>query len=334
MKKIFLAIILFLTFACSKEVIESNIETINHYVITDDPNDPVQHKRYEIFTQYGVPVYFNDTVSITPNGVDYFGNTIYNVETIDLRWGYESSDNSRYTYEYISADEDKLEMLLLVEDYLKMAKKAIYPFSVLAVKKLTITDEDRNTSGDAKYGRFGIYFRCLLLTNGWGMKDNDKDEVIDKADVPSGIKLQIARQKIKNYSTQLLMFNVVSRLEWYDTFWPLIDKSLPAGYSAWGLLDEPIFYKTYLGWGYTMEQIKEIQDELRKTIAAYGFVTGGTGMNYSSPFNYGDDVDGYLRQMLRMTKKEFVELYKDFPLVMKKANVLYDILENEIGLYL
>lgn len=62
MKQIGLYILLIcLLLACLKEDgITPGIGFENLYTIQDDPNDSIQHKRYELYTTYGVPVFFND----------------------------------------------------------------------------------------------------------------------------------------------------------------------------------------------------------------------------------------------------------------------------------
>ena len=56
-------LLVFLAVACQKESeITSSIGFENLYEIKDDPTDSIQHKRYEIYQTYGVPVYFNDTI--------------------------------------------------------------------------------------------------------------------------------------------------------------------------------------------------------------------------------------------------------------------------------
>ena len=52
-----------LLLACQKEDgITPGTGFENLYTIQDDPNDSIQHKRYELYTTYGVPVFFNDTI--------------------------------------------------------------------------------------------------------------------------------------------------------------------------------------------------------------------------------------------------------------------------------
>ena len=65
MKKLWLLLIsvLMLT-ACSEDKISGDgVDLTNEFEITDNPNDPVQHERYQIFKEYNVPVLFNDTIA-------------------------------------------------------------------------------------------------------------------------------------------------------------------------------------------------------------------------------------------------------------------------------
>ena len=63
MKNVIYLILSFLILGCEKEnELTSKIELENLYEIKDDPTDPVKHRIYEIYSEYGVPVYFNDTM--------------------------------------------------------------------------------------------------------------------------------------------------------------------------------------------------------------------------------------------------------------------------------
>ena len=74
---IILLIALVCVTSCSKEdAIDKQTVLENVYTIEDDPNDPVQHKRYQIYQTYQVPVYFNDTISVKEIGTDWYGNPV------------------------------------------------------------------------------------------------------------------------------------------------------------------------------------------------------------------------------------------------------------------
>ena len=95
MKQIGLYILLIcLLLACQKEDgITPGIGFENLYTIQDDPNDSIQHKRYELYTTYGVPVFFNDTIGKVFVKVDVNGDSVFRYETLDLNWTFSGSNS-------------------------------------------------------------------------------------------------------------------------------------------------------------------------------------------------------------------------------------------------
>ena len=87
---ILLAAATLLTAACDdSEKLENRIDFSSPYAI-EDSDDPIQHRRYELFRDYGVSVFFNDTVSSSYVGDDFAGDPIYRYETIDLKCEFSS----------------------------------------------------------------------------------------------------------------------------------------------------------------------------------------------------------------------------------------------------
>lgn len=73
--------------ACQKEDdLGNEIDFSNPYVITDDADDPVQQERYRLYTEYGVSVYFSDTVGQVYVRDDIYGNPVYRYEVLDPCW--------------------------------------------------------------------------------------------------------------------------------------------------------------------------------------------------------------------------------------------------------
>ena len=78
-----------LLLACQKEDgITPGTGFENLYTIQDDPNDSIQHKRYELYTTYGVPVFFNDTIGKVFVKTDVNGDSVFRYETLDLNWAF------------------------------------------------------------------------------------------------------------------------------------------------------------------------------------------------------------------------------------------------------
>ena len=52
------------------------------------------------------------------------------------------------------------------------------------------------------------------------------------------------------------------------------------------------------------------------------------------PMDEDDDLNVFMREMLRFSREEFETLWGDYPLVMQKYDILYDLLTNEFGVEL
>lgn len=336
MKNITILILAIFVLSCSEDKIIPNVENVNIYEIKSNANDSIEKKRYEIFKGYDVSVYFNDTVAIIEKGNDYWGNPIYQIEKLDLAWSFDSYQDIKIDYKYIKEDSLKMEALNMIEEYLKSSSKALYPQTVLAVEKMNTTDQ-RNDSTIFDKGKFKVYFKTLLITNKW--VSNGVTNGVSKDDFTNSVKLSITRQKINNFPLQLTPFGNISKSEWYGAMWTKLNPNIPENlkdpsFDMGGMLDQQWWFDWKKGEGYTDEQLQNILKGKRDIIAAFGFVGGSNRSSIFSPNDVKIDIDNYLVQMLRRSKKDFFSIYGQYPLVVKKANILYDILENEIGLKL
>lgn len=53
-----------------------------------------------------------------------------------------------------------------------------------------------------------------------------------------------------------------------------------------------------------------------------------------TPYDYNNDLINYVEEMLKYNKEEFEMLWGHSPLVMKKYDVLYDLIKNKLGVEL
>ena len=88
---------------------------------------------------------------------------------------------------------------------------------------------------------------------------------------------------------------------------------------------------------FTLEQIEAMRDAIRQLIGPFGFVSESekeiaAGMR--PPMDEDDDLNVFMREMLRFSREEFETLWGDYPLVMQKYDILYDLLTNEFGVEL
>lgn len=107
---------LFFAWACEEDdnLQPSGIER-DWLAIEDDPNDPLTHLRYEIYTNYGVSVYFNDTLG-SETRYDRYGNPYTHYETLKI--GYNLVTNNKPYYVLSDDEEDMMAALEAMNKYL------------------------------------------------------------------------------------------------------------------------------------------------------------------------------------------------------------------------
>ena len=127
-----------LLLACQKEDgITPGTGFENLYTIQDDPNDSIQHKRYELYTTYGVPVFFNDTIGKVFVKTDVNGDSVFRYETLDLNWAFNGTNSGSVTYQVTRLTDPGLMMksLRFAEIFLKNSQQALYPYALWLTEK-------------------------------------------------------------------------------------------------------------------------------------------------------------------------------------------------------
>ena len=82
------------------------------------------------------------------------------------------------------------------------------------------------------------------------------------------------------------------------------------------------------------EQVDEYFDHVRGLAGAFGFIGyGDYGFRYT-PDNVEKDLELYLEAMMKYPREEFLERWESSPLVIKKYEVLYSIIKEELGIEL
>ena len=92
--------ILFFVTGCSKENdLTPSPAGKNWFQLEDDSADRVQHAAYEVYTEWGIPVFCHDTIGSEERGTDHDGNIIVFHKVLDLNYGnYISDYTSNYLY--------------------------------------------------------------------------------------------------------------------------------------------------------------------------------------------------------------------------------------------
>ena len=333
--------------ACQKEDdITPGIGYENLYVIQDDPNDPVQHKRYELYQTYGVPVFFNDTIGKVFVKIDINGDSIFHYEVLDLNWTFNDDNSSSVTYQVTRLTDPDLQMkaLRFAEIYLENSQPALHPYAMWLTEKCY----ELSSAGVVEKG---IITRYRNLMFSWIEKMKDADML----KTANSYQKEVMKLKVQNYTEQLNAFNKITDERYYGAQWSeLYPDFIPA-------YDMPIYdftralqeewegnysyrndlktYGNYMNpdWPqgvWNDEQVDAYIAHIRGMVGAYGFVSYQPGDRYFAPKDTEVDLSLYLEEMMKYPREEFLERWESSALVIKKYEVLYSIIKEELGVEL
>ena len=333
--------------ACQKEDdITPGIGYENLYVIQDDPNDPVQHKRYELYQTYGVPVFFNDTIGKVFVKMDINGDSIFHYELLDLNWTFNGDNSGSVSYQVTRLSDPDLQMkaLQFAEIYLENSMPALYPYAMWLTEKCY----ELSSAGVVEKG---IITRYRNLMFSWIEKMEDEDML----ETANSYQKEVVKLKVQNYTEQLNAFNKITDERYYEAIWSDLYPDFIPAYDmrrydlAVALREEWEQYSTYRDelkkYGNYMntdfpqgvwndEQVDAYFEHVRGMVGAYGFVAYHMGDHYYTPKNTDMDLELYLEEMMKYPRKEFLERWESSPLVIKKYEVLYTIIKEELGIEL
>lgn len=345
MKKINLILSLLLALilcGCSEDVLEPSIDFSSPYVLTDDPSDPVRHACYEIYKQYGVPVFFNDTVASYAAGHDYYGNPLTRYETLDLNWNFQSHDRNSVTYrfDYLRTQQEQLDALSFAHLFLQRASKKMRPFSMMLADSIHVN------------GKTPIYhngFRTLVMTQLGGLSDEQVDScartilqsmVLDRVKLNTDLvaRFGAVSDKEKYYNRPWVSDGVNGGLgcqwgvEHRGTYWR------PQDLWEEGLAEKYILYAMYTN----VTSVEEFEAEralIFQQIGRYGFISGSASYSNMlahlySPDNIMQDLEYFVGQMLELGRSGFMARYGESPLVKRKFTILAEYIEGDLGVEL
>lgn len=355
MKRIGLYILLAcLGIACQKEDgITPGIIYENLYAITDDPTDSIQHRRYELFEKYGVPVFFNDTVGQVFVKVDVNGDSVFRYETLDLNWAFSSTNSSTVTYHVTRITDPALQMkaLRMAETYLENSFPALYPYALWLTKDCYVI------SSSVEQKEVVSRYRNLLFAGIDGIAEEDMPAKAKE------FRNEVVKLRVQNYETQVKAFNSVTDEKYYDVRWStLYPKEIvphwnnpntawyPFGFALekeWNQEDRSALLREVRNYGnntderfkmgkWTEEDFDVYNAYCRPLVGAFGFITYDvlSGSVAYTPQNTENDLTYYLEEMLKYSREEFLERWESSPLVLKKYEILYAVIRDELGVEL
>ncbi len=322
MRNIFYILLCVVLFACGKEdSLDSQICLDDLYAIQDVPEDPVKHEIYNIYKEYGVPVYFNDTIGKILLKYDKDGNPVYQIEKLDLAWKYSSYEKMNYTYSYITDKKRQMEVLGWIREYLNNADKALYPFCFFIPDSIFRENLD-NDEVIILEDLYLLGFRSLTMIGGNWKSGNEQKNLVN-------MKRSMVVQKINNFSNDLIDFKKVTDDNSYGhKYWNEVSDLIPKYYKC-DVLDPE-----YAG-RWTGEALRAKQVEARGYIGPLGFVMGAEmGNGLFTPWDKDEDIKCYVKVMLATPDTTFRKQWGIYPLVMEKYEVLYQIITEKLGVEL
>ena len=344
-----------LAFACQKEdEITPGIGYENLYVIVDNPNDSVQHKRYELYTTYGVPVYFNDTIGKVFVKLDVNGDSVFHYETLDLNWAFNSTNHGSVTYHVnrLTDPEQQMKALRFAEVFFQNSQPGLYPYALW----LTQSCYEISSSGAVVKNMITRY-RNLMFAGAQNLNEGNMQATA------VSYRNDIVKQKVQLYDAELKFFNEVTDQKYYNQMWKEFypDEEFPYYVyyvtatsnecSAQALEEEwagnARYRNTLKTYGnnttdkfptdpWTDEDFENYIVHTRGFVGGLGFVTysvGYMGVKFT-PRNTDKDLEFYLTEMLKYPRKEFLERWGSCPLVLKKYEILYAIIRDKLGVEL
>lgn len=334
--------------ACSddSEKLTNKIDFSSPYVIQDDPSDPVAHRRYEIYKEYEVSVFFNDTIQQTYIGKNYDGSSLYRYETLDLNWEFYSQTYSSidYDFDYLTTQEKQMKALDFVDVFLKKATGAMRPFCMFLTDTVTVT-ETANTSVVESKPVYLTNYRTLVMAQ---LQDYNSEQLDSLSTV---ILRSMVKSKLLQNKNLIDRFGAVSsKNSYYARYWVndgtngglgCTSKWFTTGYTFMSLNgmyeDEEYIYSSMKRWNLvtTFEDFEAVRNEMMTQVGAYGFISGDRYISLvKSPSDVDDDIEKFIDVILEIGAEEFNNRYGNSPLVMEKYNILADYIENDLGVAL
>lgn len=310
MKKIFYTIVLICTsFFISCDNNENDViytlQDENWWVNKDNPNSVLDHTIFQAFEQYGVPIFYNDTIGSQDRGTDAFGRPNIYYEVIKLNYTITGNIYAGDPTEYILStnEEDIMEGVKILRDYVL----ADFPDFINTPRSYLLVDTLRlglNVNGRLPYS--GSAFAGLTavavgrLSEIKNMSEDDK----------------------KMFAGEILTAQVGTYI--YQTY----DKTdLKPFYRV--LQDDVNKYFTH-GQKVDINNTSSF-NPMYKPCIEYGFLNPAPdrdiieGELYYFP-TYVQDVNDYVALYLGFTEAQVQEKYADYPHVLKKYGIMKEII--------
>lgn len=134
-------IICLLLVACDSddENLKPSYEDTNWYVIKDNPSNDLDHLIYTVYSDTGVPIFYNDTIGWQERGLDGYGDPIIYYEVLSVNYTIDNATD--YVSYALSEKSEDIESAvdLLKDKVLPYLKKGMRPQCYLLVDELILS---------------------------------------------------------------------------------------------------------------------------------------------------------------------------------------------------
>lgn len=342
---LYLFLLLGIVSCTNEEDLKSNIEYSNEFTIVDNPNDSVTHERYLIYKEYGVPVYFNDTISQVQTGTNHKGEPILSYERVDLNWTFFGYNHGiKYTYTYLTNPAEQMQALRFVRKYLEQASRPMRPFSIMLADTLTVASSSRTDRPIYHVGYRTLVFAQIKNLTGEDtinaqIKEVIKNMVSDRVKVNTDVCARFADLGTTNnwyYRTWETLGNCPTVVSTQKMSWTL---------SVNALFNEPPF-STFDNEDLVMLLLKDrqgvgpyvnseaealtIRQNIIDEMGQYGFIRGWKQSGSFTPNNDTEDRDFYIQAILHLGERGFKKRYGHLNKVMEKYQYLASFIQGEL----
>ena len=242
-----------------------------------------------------------------------------------------------------------MKSLRFAEIFLKNSQPALYPYALWLTEKCY-----QLSSAGVEQKEIISRYRNLMFS--W-IDQMKEEEMHEKA---IGFRNEVVKLKVQNYSDELNAFNNMLDESLYDKNWWKFypDERIPYWRNSaslqvwypWPLEEEweqdSSYRKEMMTYGnftntnwpegiWTNEEVDNYALYCRELVGALGFVSYDPEMGIRrTPRNTDIDLELYLIEMMKYNRKQFLERWEGSPLVIKRYEILYSIIRDELGVEL
>lgn len=313
MKYYILFIGLFFFISCSKEDgLNPSHEDRLWFVIEDDPQDALQHEIFKVYSDWGIPVFYNDTLGHEERGYNKYGEPIVYYKILDLNYSLNTPTNAIGVldkYPVLMQDEaDILAGVKFVDEVLlPVIPECFFVRSILLLDSLY-----EEQYGNKKLQKFHQAMETLALGSVPSIAKMSKEEQTVRA---NEIVTYLTLNYLNKNSTDENMaafrkvsYDPVKQWSFYEMW---VRKPLYPGYKCL----EPARWEVYGFLDYDHSRGASVTDP-------------DVNNWYYCLVKESVDVEAYIMAVLSYSKSEFTEKYKAYPKVMEKYRLMCEILTS------